>query len=114
MLRLEQHKLLHRRRARRLRELSFGSLEGRRWDDLDQADKDALARFEGFAAPGGESLEALRRRVHEFLGELVPGPHLVFTHGGVIRLLCHDAGVTRFVRPASLTVLDWSARTLLE
>jgi probable phosphoglycerate mutase len=96
----------------RLREMDFGSLEGRTWQECDAMTREALSRFDGFAAPGGETLDRLRTRVTGFLEELAPGRHLVFTHGGVIRLLTGDAGTPRFPTPGELTVMDWPARPL--
>jgi probable phosphoglycerate mutase len=97
----------------RLREMGFGSLEGRPWEALDPRFQEAIARFEGFAAPGGESFEGLRARVLSFLDGLPPGRHLVFTHGGVVRLLSREVGEDRFVPTGSLLVVDWDARRLL-
>ncbi|MCG5053864.1 MAG: histidine phosphatase family protein [Myxococcales bacterium] len=100
-------------RDRRLREIDFGSLEGQLWQTLDAEYKEALLRFEGFEAPGGESIVQLQERVESFLATLPPGRHLLFTHGGVIRLLCHRLGQAEFVQPGTITVIDWSTRTLL-
>lgn len=94
----------------RLREIDFGALERQRWLALDHALKQALLGWNGFAAPAGESLEDLRRRVHAFLADLPPGRHLVFTHGGVIRLLTREAGVDEFMPTGTVVVLDWPAR----
>jgi probable phosphoglycerate mutase len=93
--------------------MSFGSLEGQLWESLDARAQEALARFEGFAAPGGESFEDLRARVLSFLDGLPAGRHLVFTHGGVVRLLSREVGEERFVPTGTLLVLDWDARRLL-
>ena len=61
---------------------------GKRWDEFDQETRKLPSmRFEGFTAPGGESVERLRERVLGFLADLGPGSQLIFTHGGVIRLL---------------------------
>lgn len=97
----------------RLREMSFGTLEGRPWADLEPRVEEALARFEGFSAPGGETFEDLRARVFAFLDGLPPGRHLVFTHGGVVRLLSREVGEDYFVPTGTLLVLDWDARRLL-
>jgi len=97
----------------RLREMGFGSLEGRLWASLDPQVEEALARFEGFAAPGGETFGDLRARVLSFLGGLPAGRHLVFTHGGVVRLLSREVGEDYFVPTGTLLVLDWDARRLL-
>ena len=98
---------------RRLREMSFGSLEGRPWETLDESWQQALARFEGFEPPGGETFSDLRRRVLSFVESLPPGRHLVFTHGGVVRLISREVGEDQFVPTGSLLVLDWEARRLV-
>jgi probable phosphoglycerate mutase len=90
---------------RRLRELSFGSLEGARWADLDPAIQAAMVGFDGFAAPDGEDVASLRRRVLAFVAELPPGDHLVVTHGGVVRLLLREAGGDRPIQPAEIAIV---------
>jgi len=89
----------------RLRELSFGALEGFRWAELAPAMQAAMLTFDGFAAPDGESVDALRQRVLAFVADLPPGDHLVFTHGGVIRLLLRRAGSDRTVDPCGVAIL---------
>jgi probable phosphoglycerate mutase len=101
------------RQDKRLREMSFGSLEGQLWETLDPAAQQGLARFEGFGAPGGETFADLRARVLSFLDGLAAGRHLVFTHGGVVRLLSREVGEDRFVPTGTLLVLDWDSRRLL-
>ena len=59
---------------RRLRELHFGELEGQPWREIDARHQAALLAFEGFAAPGGESLVDLRARVLAFVGDLASRP----------------------------------------
>lgn len=100
----------------RLRELDFGTLEGRRWEEVSPQARRALVAFEGFEAPGGESVASLRSRVREFIGSLPEGDHLVFTHGGVIRLLLRRAGDDRRVVPGELVhvVLRGSRRRVGE
>jgi probable phosphoglycerate mutase len=93
----------------RLRELDFGDIEGATWEELDSEVRDALMSFEGFAAPGGESVDHLRRRVLDFIEDLAEGEHLVFTHGGVIRALLRDVGDDRDVRPGQMVELESSA-----
>lgn len=97
----------------RLREIDFGHLDRLPWTTLAAEHKEALLAFEGFVAPGGESLLQLEQRVGAFLDELPFGRHLLFTHGGVIRLLCHRLGQAEFVQPGTITVIDWHARTLI-
>lgn len=101
------------RQDRRLREMSFGGLEGRGWDSLGPDEQQALVRFSGFTAPGGESFDALGERVLSFVEALPPGRHLLFTHGGVVRLLSREVGEDSFVPTGSLLVVDWAARQLL-
>jgi probable phosphoglycerate mutase len=72
-----------------------------------------MARFEGFSAPGGESFEEMRARVLSFVGGLPPGRHLIFTHGGVVRVLSREVGEDRFVPTGTLLVVDWDARRLV-
>lgn len=90
----------------RLRELSFGTLEGARWDELSEETRDALTRFVGFSAPGGESLEELERRVGAFLSGLARGTHIVVTHGGVIRLLLRAGELDAHVEPGEAIWLE--------
>ena len=101
------------RRDRRLREMSFGQLEGVPWETLDERWQQAMARFAGFEPPGGETFEALRQRVLSFIDSLPPGRHLVFTHGGVVRLLSREVGEDVFVPTGTLLVVDWEARKLV-
>ena len=101
------------RQDARLREMSFGALEGLPWETMDPRLQEGLVRFEGFAAPGGESFDELRARVYSFLDGLAAGRHLVFTHGGVVRLLSREVGEDHFVPTGSLLVVDWDARRLL-
>lgn len=97
----------------RLREMSFGALEGLPWETLDAAVQQALVRFEGFEPPDGETFEDLRARVFSFLDSLPPGRHLLFTHGGVLRLLSREVGEDQFVPTGTLLVIDWEGRRLV-
>jgi probable phosphoglycerate mutase len=101
------------RRDERLREMNFGELEGRPWETLDSRWQEAFVRFEGLTAPGGESFDDLRARVLSFVDALGPGRHLLFTHGGVVRLLSREVGEDHFVPTGTLLVVDWDARRLL-
>lgn len=66
----------------RLRELDFGAWDGRRWQEIAQAEVDAwVADFTAYRPGGGESLNALIARLPH------PGCALVVTHGGVINAL---------------------------
>ncbi len=94
----------------RLRELDFGELEGLTFDECPPEQQEALTQFDDFSAPGGESVARLRQRVFEFMNALTPGNHLIFTHGGVIRLLLRAAGRNDWPEPASILRLDWDPR----
>lgn len=87
---------------RRLRELDFGRLEGTRWDQCSAPMREALLGFDGFKAPGGESVRLLRRRVLDFIDGLPDGEHVLFTHGGVIRLLLRERGRDEHVPPGEM------------
>ena len=97
----------------RLREMSFGDLEGKRWSDLAPGTGEGIFSFRDFRAPGGESVAEVCERVLAFVTGLPAGRHLVFTHGGAIRVLTRDLGLDRFVGTAALVVLDWSARRIV-
>jgi broad specificity phosphatase PhoE len=79
----------------RLREMHFGSWEGRTTEDLLATEGEALQRFwkepERHAPPGGETIGQLRERVLEFWQECIESKPqdriLVVTHGGPIRIL---------------------------
>jgi probable phosphoglycerate mutase len=86
----------------RLRELDFGDIEGTTWLDCSPEVRAALADYETFSAPNGESVAQLMERVTACLRDLGPGDHLVVTHGGVIRFLLGRAGITDYPPLASL------------
>ena len=101
------------RADQRLREISFGSLENEQWTSIDERHREALIRFAGFDAPGAETLEQARGRVDAFLADLPAGRHLLFSHGGVIRLLTREAGEDAFLPTGTVIVIDWQARRVL-
>lgn len=72
----------------RLMERHFGHWEGRLWSSFSAAEFDPwLADPMGFRPPGGESSDQLRARVQEFLHRSPNNTSILFTHGGVIRML---------------------------
>jgi probable phosphoglycerate mutase len=101
------------RTDRRLRECDFGALEGCTYEEADTTYGEVFRDFRDFQAPDGESHAALRSRLQDFVGSLEPGRHLLFVHGGVIRVLTQDLGVDRFVPTGSLLGLDWVAQEVL-
>jgi len=84
-----------------LREFDFGDLEGRTWDELDGATQQSLLAFDGFVAPGGESVAQFGDRLDAFVDGLRRGQHLLITHGGVIRYLLRRSGNDADVRPGT-------------
>lgn len=89
-----------------LRELDFGHLEGATWDALDAATRAEMVAFDGFSAPGGGSVAALREGLSGFIASLAPGRHLVVTHGGPIRVLLRCFGTDRRIIPCELVILE--------
>ena len=72
----------------RLREIDFGTWEGRRWDDIERDQIDAWADdVLGYTPPGGESVAALQRRAVEFASTLEHSHVAIVTHAGVMRAL---------------------------
>jgi alpha-ribazole phosphatase len=74
----------------RLREMHFGSWEGRTWNSIEPEPAFAAwARdWKRLRVPGGESAEDLGRRVAAWLEELdQEHVHFVIAHAGVIRSL---------------------------
>ena len=101
------------RADKRLRECHFGALEGCTYEEADSTYREVFHEFRDFHAPEGESHDELRARVLGFLDSLEPGRHLLFVHGGVIRVLTQDLGVDRFIPTGSLLGLDWGAGKVL-
>lgn len=98
---------------RRLREMNFGDLENRLFEEIDQHYKKTLLKFIDFAAPSGENIEGFQTRVLDFISTLIAGRHLIFTHGGVIRVLTQSMGQDRFVGNGGVVAVNWSAGKIL-
>jgi broad specificity phosphatase PhoE len=108
----------------RLSEMDFGAWEGLSREELIATDSEARDRLERWerdpsvAPPGGESLDAVQRRVIDFADQLVTttsgSTFILVSHVGPIKtLLCAALGVslasTRrlFLDPATVSVIDW-------
>ena len=96
-----------------LRELDFGDIQGLKWQGLHPQVRRQMIAFDDFAAPGGESHKQMEQRVVKFLDGLDGGVHLIFTHGGVIRMLRRMCGDDRFPQPCEIARLDWTNRRAL-
>jgi probable phosphoglycerate mutase len=100
-------------RDRRLRECHFGDIEGCTYEEADTDHGEIFRDFRGFSTPGGESHLQFHERVHGFIDGLESGRHLLFVHGGVIRVLTQDLGVDRFLPTGSIFGLDWANQKVL-
>lgn len=84
----------------RLQEMHFGAWELKPWRDIQREALDGWAADPlGYAPPGGESVAALQRRVHEFVAEIAAqgiAEATLVTHAGVIKVL---AGLERRLPP---------------
>lgn len=105
-----------------LRELDFGELEGRAYDEIAVTDPDLYARWMTAPTtvrfPGGESYPDLQSRVDAGIAALLErhddGLAVVVTHGGVVRAVLRsvlDFPAERIFRlsidPAAITTLEW-------
>ena len=97
----------------RLREFHFGDLEGKTFLETGEVWRQRLRSFADFAAPGGESTADVQRRAEDFLAGLASGRHLIFSHGGWIRILMATCDCDRFPDKAELVKIDWSNRRII-
>ena len=97
----------------RLREIHFGDLEGKTFLETGEEWRQRLRSFADFAAPSGESTTDVQRRAEDFLAGLASGRHLIFSHGGWIRILMAICGCDRFPDKAELVKIDWSNRRII-
>jgi alpha-ribazole phosphatase/probable phosphoglycerate mutase len=99
-----------------LRELDFGELEGRTYDEIAASEPELyrawMERPTTVEFPGGESFPVLQRRVVAAL-KRIEGQAIVVTHGGVIRTaLAHwlsmpDEAIFRFALDyCGVTIVD--------
>jgi alpha-ribazole phosphatase len=108
--------------AESLRELDFGELEGRRYDEIAESDPELYERWMSAPTtvrfPGGESYADLEARAADAIAmlarERAGGRVVVVTHGGVVRAVLRSVlgfpaeHVFRIaVDPASVTTLEW-------
>ena len=105
-----------------LRELDFGELEGRAYDEIAVSDPELYERWMTAPTtvrfPGGESYADLQERVDAAVAALLAQPDAglvaVVTHGGVVRAVLQTVlGIPAerifriAVEPASATIIDW-------
>jgi alpha-ribazole phosphatase len=104
----------------RLREIDFGTLEGRAYEQIRLEQPDLFGRWMERPTevdfPGGESYGVVRARAVEALGA-IRGRHetaAIVAHGGVVRaMLAHclampDEAIFRIDVPyCSVSVVDW-------
>jgi broad specificity phosphatase PhoE len=72
-----------------LREMNYGTWEGRSFLDVRQVDEEAYQRWindEEAACPGGESHAGVRRRLERAFAAMTTAKPVVITHGTAIRI----------------------------
>ena len=102
----------------RLKEMNFGSWEGRSWEDIMQGEsyETFFARYLTEQTPGGESQQEQYERVKDFIMEKKAEGHesiLVFCHGGVINCARSLTGAVQ-LRDAFALIPDFGSVTELE
>ena len=104
----------------RFREISFGIWEGLTYAEAKarypELVRQRIKNTLNFQIPRGESLYQGMERAWEAWEEILPKPHdpvAIITHGGIIKVLLHKAGVMTIdefwgveIKPASITMLD--------
>lgn len=105
-----------------LRELDFGDLEGRTYDEIASSMPELYAAWmrqpTRVQFPGGERYADVERRalraVETLHGELAEGAVVIVTHGGIVRAVLADVlGIPddRIFRiavdPASVSIVEW-------
>lgn len=98
----------------RLRELTFGSWEGKTWREVRKSERELASARErdkwGFVPPGGESYRMLAERVRPVLAELT-AETVIVSHGGVARAVLALVGA---VAPQEATLFDiWQGKLLV-
>ena len=104
-----------------LSEMDYGNWNGKKLDSLaKKAEWKIIQKTPSkFRFPKGESFTQLRKRVQNFLDEIVdePGPILVVSHGDVINmfLTCtldqHTDNFQRFaISPSSLSIIEYGTK----
>lgn len=96
----------------RLREIAFGSWEGRTWPEIRTRDPVGARNRDNdlwaYAPPGGESYADVASRLQSFLAG-VEGPAVILSHGGVARALMTLFGAPR---AGTLELPIWQGRIL--
>lgn len=108
-------------RDARLREMNFGSWDGKLWSEIETADAAGLRSWmENWVtapAPGGESFADVATRTRQWLDEIQSTPEslVVVAHAGSIRaLLCHmlgaplEAAFGFAVDRACVSTIEWT------
>jgi alpha-ribazole phosphatase/probable phosphoglycerate mutase len=104
----------------RLRELDFGILEGRRYEEIERSEPELFRAWmetpTEASFPGGESYDDLRLRAVAACDEIrgCHGCALVVTHGGVVRAVVSEclaipaAAIFRLDQSyGGVTIVDW-------
>lgn len=98
----------------RLRELDFGPLEGLNWNLIPVEHQQAVLEFREDCTRGGEKISHFEERVLDFVDQLPSGQHLLFVHGGLIRIVLRQVEADQFVPPTTVVVVNWTQKRLVE
>ncbi len=105
----------------KLGEISFGSLEGKKYTELNENERKIIDRWmvdpETVSIPRGETFKQFRERILESYNELLnveqEGDLAIVTHGGAIKVLVADILKVPFSRFAALILFPGSLTTIL-
>ncbi len=108
-------------RTEKLREISFGDWEGKKYEEFSREEKEYYQRWlqdpVNCFIPGGESLEDVKKRVMEFIASVLKKKEkniLLVSHGGPIKIMISQVLSMNLshlsclaVSPASLSLIQY-------
>lgn len=110
--------------TKKLRETSFGDWEGKTYEEISQQEKELYHRWlqdpVSCTVPGGESLDAVKQRVMQFVDSIMKKDEkniMLVSHGGPIKIIIsqalnmNPAHLARLsVSPASISIIQYYER----
>jgi broad specificity phosphatase PhoE len=75
------------------------------FDSLPEEKKKVINSLE-YQPPNGENWTQARERAMEYLRELTPGHHLIYTHGGLMCSLTFNIGIKEVVPNCSVLSVE--------
>lgn len=108
-------------KTKKLREISFGDWEGKKFEEISQQEKEHYLRWlqdpVSCAVPGGESMDAVKQRVMHFVEGILKNNDkniMVVSHGGPVKIMISQvlnmdpAHLSRLVvSPASISIIQY-------